>query len=77
MKQLTLNEYKTMDKDVRTALRRKAFGHPRALPPQLEGQFDLEHLRTILVQENEATGWFAEPWEPSEEDEADRIAEVR
>ena len=76
MYKLTLEEYKLLDKDVRTALRRKAFGHPRALPPQLEGQFDLEHLRQILTEENEATGWFPAPWDP-EEDEVEQIAEVR
>lgn len=76
MHKLTLEEYRTMDRPVRAALRRKAFGHPRPLPPQLEGQFDLEHLRTILVQENERTGWFPEPWEPSAEDEDHGVAEL-
>ena len=76
MHKLTLEEYGLLDKDVRTALRRKAFGHPRALPPQLEGRFDLEHLRAILVQENDATGWFPAPWDP-EEDEAESVSEVR
>lgn len=76
MHKLTLEEYKSMEHPVRNALRRKAFGHPRALPPQLEGQFDLEHLRQLLVDENEATGWFPAPWDP-EEDEVESIAEVR
>lgn len=56
---LTLKDYYSLEEPVRKALRRKAFGCPRHLPPQLEGKFDLEHLRTILVQENEATGEFA------------------
>lgn len=70
MHKLTLQEFNQLDKPVRAALRRKAFGHPRPLPPQLDAQFDLEHLRTILVQENERTGWFPDPWQPTEEDEA-------
>lgn len=68
MQKLTLEQYKSMEPAVRKALRRKAFGHPNPLPPQLEGQFDLEHLRTILVQENERTGWFPEPWDPEQEE---------
>ena len=67
MKKLTLEEYKSMPHDVRTALRRKAFGCPRVLPPQLEGQFDLDHLAQRLLDENEITGWFPGRWTDEED----------
>jgi hypothetical protein len=41
------------------------------LPPALEGQFDLAHLRQQLEAENEATGWFAGRWVDQVEEETE------
>jgi len=68
---LTFQEYKTLPKPVRQALRRKAFGHPRPLPPQLEGQFDLQHLQEVLIAENARTGDFGTKWTDDVEDEVE------
>ena len=62
---LTIEEYDLLPKAERVLLRRLAFGYPR--PACFVPVHDLEHLRTILVQRNEDTGWFAGKWTDEED----------
>jgi hypothetical protein len=71
MKRLSFDEYMSMTRDDRIALRRKAFGHPAPLPPHLYARFDLEHLRQNLIAQNDATGWFPGRWVDQLEEETE------
>jgi hypothetical protein len=66
-----------LEKDVRRALRRKAFGCTRPLPPQLESQFDLGSLKETLIADNIAKGVFPGRWTDEPDDDLTDYLEIR
>ena len=65
--QLTLEQYRALPHDDRTILRRAAFG--AAIPAHVVGEYDLEHLKALLVEDNEATAVMPEKWTAQSDDD--------
>lgn len=74
LKRPTLEEYMALPHPERNLLRRLAFG--AVPPPCFVCTYDINHIRTILVQENERTGDFGTKWTSTIDDLDDLIDDV-